>query len=73
VQVFTKLVQAQQHFVHKAYTKFYQNRTAILENAIEIPTPIFSKLTDDQIFVDVCTEFYPEQLTNQIHGAESSL
>jgi hypothetical protein len=35
--------------------------------------PIFSKLTDDQIFVDVCTKFYPKQLTNYIHGAESSL
>jgi hypothetical protein len=36
VQVFTKVIQAQQHFVHKAYTKFYPNRTATLENAIEI-------------------------------------
>ena len=35
--------------------------------------PIFSKLTDDQIFVDMCTEFYAKQLTNEIHGAESSL
>jgi hypothetical protein len=25
---------------------------------------IFSKLRDDQIFVDVFTEFYPKQLTN---------
>jgi hypothetical protein len=26
--------------------------------------PIFSKFTDNQIFVDVCTEFYAKQLTN---------